>query len=194
MPVIATEIMGIAQALEVCELHKKVMERTKNNTPIYVTHITGIFDDYMKKIVSENDIEIASDVLWQAGISIARKQYEIITQRGYNVTMLGGGARGLHHFTEMVGSSMHITINWKGTADKLIETNQPIVYRMDTKTPEYIVRELMEKIPDFKKAYMEDGLISDEYGAFGPVMLFRNSFLKGWEYLVDEIEKYKESI
>ncbi len=108
--------------------------------------------------------------------------------------MLGGGARGLQHFTEMVGGDMHITINWKGTADKLIETDLPVVYRMDTPAPQYVIDELLDKVPDFRKAYNEDGLSIDEFEDYGPVLLFRSMFLKGWENLLQVIKEQRKSV
>lgn len=189
IPMIATEIMGLAQAIETCEMYRKVSKACGKHPPLYLTHITGIFDEYLSQVVRDRGIEISPDVLWQAGCLVARKQYRIFKERNYPGIMLGGGARGLHHFTEMVGSEMHITINWKGTADKLIELDPPVVYRMETPAPQKVIDELQEKIPDFKKAFTEDGLSVKEFKDFGPVVLFRNSFIKGWRYLLDTVGK-----
>ena len=40
---------------------------------------------------------------------------------------ISGGARGLHHFTEMVGADAVVTINWQGTADTLIQQDPVVV-------------------------------------------------------------------
>jgi len=176
MPMIATEVMGIAQAVYTCEMYQQVSKKCGKHPPFYLTHITGIFDDYLRNIVKRDNIDISPDVLWQAGCIVARKQYKIFKERKYPGIMLGGGARGLHHFTEMVGSEMHVTINWTGTADKLIEVNPPVVYRMFNPVPQKVIDDLLEKIPDFRRAYMEDGLTVDEFKDFGPVVLFRDSF------------------
>ena len=192
IPIIATEVMGISQAICACELYKKVCGKTNKYPPFYVTHITGIFDEYLKKVVERDGIEICRDILWQAGCIVARKQYRILKERGYPVRMLGGGARGIHHFTEMVGSDMHVTINWRGTADKLIEEDYPVVYRMDTPIPLYAVNELMSKIPDIRKAYMEDVLKVEEFMDYGPVKLFRDNFIAGWDYLLETVKKRRE--
>jgi transaldolase len=105
--------------------------------------------------------------------------------------MLRGGARNLHHFAEMVGLEMHITINWRGTADQLIELDPPVVYRMDTPAPQHVVDELLGKIPDFKKAYREDALSVDGFEDYGPVVLFRSMFVKGWEGLLSVIAEHR---
>lgn len=192
VPIIATEVMAISQAIYTCELYQQVSEESGNHPPFYLTHITGIFDEHLRNVVDREGIDIPPDVLWQAGCIVARKQYRIFKERGYFGTMLGGGARGLQHFTEMVGADMHITINWKGTADKLIETNPPVVYRIDTPAPRHVTNELLEEIPDFRKAYLEDGLTIEEFKGFGPVDLFRSSFLKGWDSLLGIIRQRRE--
>lgn len=194
IPIIATEIMGISQAVHVCEMYKHVSKQIGKYPPFYVTHITGIFDEYMQNVVKKYNINISPDILWQAGCIVARKQYKILKERSYQCTMLGGGARGLNHFTEMVGSDMHITINWKGTADKLIELDPPVVYRMFNPVPDHIVDELLRKIPDFKKAYQEDGLTLEEFKDFGPVNLFRDQFLNGWGFLLTTIKDRREKV
>jgi transaldolase len=191
VPIIATEVMAISQAVYVCEMYKRISNKCKKYPPFYVTHITGIFDEHLQNVVKQEGINISPDILWQAGCIVARKQYKILKDRSYPGIMLGGGARGLHHFTEMVGSDMHITINWKGTADKLIELDPPVVYRMFNPAPDHIVNELLEKIPDFKKAYIEDGLEVDEFKDFGPVNLFRTQFMSGWEYLLKVIKEHR---
>jgi len=194
VPIIATEIMAISQAVYVCEMYMRISKECGKHPPFYVTHITGIFDEHLQNVVKRENIDISPDVLWQAGCIVARKQYKILKERDYPGIMLGGGARGLHHFTEMVGADMHITINWKGTADKLIELDPPVVYRMFNPAPEYVVNELLEKLPDFKKAYLEDGLKVEEFEDFGPVNLFRTQFINGWEYLCKVIKEHREKM
>jgi transaldolase len=193
VPILATEVMGPAQAIAVCELYLKVTESCGRRPPFYLTHITGIFDDYLQKVVRERGIEIEPDILWQAGLIVARKLYEIHTSRGYPGTILGGGARGLHHFTELVGSNMHITINWEGTADKLLEEDAPVVFRMYNPAPQYVIEELVRKLPDFVKAYLEDQLEIADFAAFGPVQHFRNMFLNGWADLREAIESERRA-
>jgi len=194
MPMIATEVMGIAQAVYTCEMYQRVSKKCGKHPPFYLTHITGIFDEHLRNVVKRDSIDISPDVLWQAGCIVARKQYKIFKERKYPGIMLSGGARGLHHFTELVGSEMYITINWIGTADKLIKADPPVVYRMFNPAPQKIIDELLEKIPDFRKAYIEDGLSVDEFKGFGPVALFRDSFLKGWTYMLKIIQERRKKI
>ena len=194
IPVIATEIMGIAQAIAACELYGRVSRKTGRRPPFYVTHITGIFDEYLAARARETSIDVRPASLFQAGSIIARKQHRILVERGYPVTMMGGGARGLHHFTEMVGADVHITINWTGTAEGLIQQDPPIVDRIHHDDSPHMIEELAEKLPDFHRAWEEDGLAPREFEDFGPVAYFRDMFIEGWKALVQAVRERRESL
>ncbi len=189
IPINATEVFAIQQALDLCELYEKVSKESGKRPKFYISHITGIYDEYLREVAERDNIDISPDILWQAGLSIARKLYQIYVDRGYNVTFIGGGARGIQHFTEMVGGDVCVTINWKSTANNLLEENPPVVERLFNPVPDYVVEELLEKLPDYRRGYEEGAISPKEYEEFGPVMKFRNSFLKNWEKVLDETEK-----
>jgi transaldolase len=181
----ATEIFGIRQAIVLCETYQQASRMCGQAPQLYVSHIAGIYDDYLQDVVRRDAIDISPDVLWQAGLAVARKLYRLMEERHYPGTLVAGGARGLHHFTEMVGGKVCCTINWEGTADRLLEQDPPVVYRLDNPVPPKVIDELMEKLPDFKRGYLEDGLEIEEFESFGPVRLFRSSFVKSWTRVLD---------
>ena len=187
VPVVATEIMGVAQMIACAEAYRRSVPGGSPGPAFFLTHITGILDEYFQKVVREKEIAISRDVLWQAGCAVARRQYRVFKERGYDGIMLGGGARGTHHFTEMVGSEMHVTINWTGTADRLIQEDPPVIWRMFTPTPDAVLSELLEKVPGFRQAYDEAGLAVEEFARFGPVLHFRDLFVRGWDHLLGVI-------
>lgn len=193
IPICATEVFAISQAIRVCELYQRACARTGNHPPFYVTHISGIFDQYLGEYARSRGVDISPEVLGLAGCAIGRKQYQLLKQRGYDAILLGGGARGTQHFTEFVGGEMHITINWS-TAQTLIEEDGPVVSRIGTMEPTEIIEELDEKLPDFSKAYHEDGLTPDEYADFGPLQLFRNMFLDGHGQLLAQLSAHRGPI
>jgi transaldolase len=155
----------------------------------YMSHIAGIYDDYLGNYVKEHQVDISPDILHQAGLAVARKVYQMMIERNYPCVFIGGGARGLQHFTEMVGGKVCLTINWEGTADKLIEQNPPVVFRLFNPVPEKVLDELIEKLPDFKRGYLDDGLEPEEFEHFGPVLLFRSSFIKSWNHTMETIKE-----
>ena len=193
IPINATEIFGVAQFVAICETYQRVSKRTGRKPMFYMSHIAGIYDDHLQNYVKQHDVQISPDVLHQAGLAVARKVYAMMIERDYPCVFIGGGARGLHHFTEMVGGKVCITINWEGAADKLIEQNPPVVYRLFNPVPQKVIDELMEKLPDFKRGYLEEGLEPEEFETFGPVQLFRSSFIKSWDRALELISKRRNS-
>jgi transaldolase len=189
VPMNATEIFGISQGIALCETYMKASKRTGKYPKLYLSHIAGIYDDHLRSVVQRDHIDISSDVLWQAGLAVARKFYALMEDRGYPGTFVAGGARGLHHFTEMVGGKVCCTINWEGTADELLKQDPPVVYRMFNPVPQKVIDELMEKLTDFRRGYLEDGLNIEEFEEFGPVRLFRSSFTKSWSRVLELIKE-----
>jgi transaldolase len=194
IPINATEIFGVSQFISICETYKKVSGANGHKPMFYMSHIAGIYDDHLGNYVKKNDVQISPDALHQAGLAVARKVYNMMIERDYPCVFIGGGARGLHHFTEMVGGKVCITINWEGTADRLIEQDPPVVYRIFNPVPQKVIDELMEKLPDFKRGYLDDGLEPEEYDEFGPVELFRSSFIKSWNRVMELIKERRAMI
>ena len=189
VPLNATEIFGISQCVKLCEAYTKACHRTGKKPKLYISHIAGIYDDYLRNMVESGKIDISPDVLWQAGLAVFRKLYTLKEERGYPGTFVAGGARGLHHFTEVVGGKVCCTVNWEGTADTLLKEDPPVVSRLFNPVPQKVIDELMEKLPDFRRGYTEDGLDVEEYEAFGPVCLFRSSFIKSWNHVLNLIKQ-----
>lgn len=187
VPINATECMAVRQVIDVCKVYENATRNLVNPAPLYYSVITGIFDEYITKTVARDQIDISPDVTWYAGLAVAKKVYSIVKQSGYRAHFIGGGARALHHFTEMVGADAQITINWTGTADKLLEADGPVVQRFFMPTPELVIDELLEKVPDFRKAYLLNAIEEEEYEEYGPVVLFRSSFEDAWKNAVNLI-------
>ena len=192
IPAMATEVMGLSQAISICDAYKAISIKTGNKPAFFVTHITGILDDYFKSKIKEKDIVISEEAVRWAGLSIAKREYAMIKEKKYEGSMIGGGARKLEDFTELVGGDINITINWKGTAEALIEKDPPVVSRIDEPVPDEVIEELMENLPDYSRAYNYDGMSPHEYYDYGGVELFRSSFMKGWKQLLALIKDRRE--
>jgi transaldolase len=180
VPILGTEVMSIDQAISICELYKEVSRGMKNPPVMYLAHIAGIFDEHLQVTVKKENIDVDADALWQAGVAVAKKMRQIMDSAQYEVKFLSGGARGLHHFTEMVGVRGVVTINWKGTADTLIEQNGAVVQRFLAPVPFNVTDELLEKVEHFRQAYIPGSLKVEDYEDFGSVVRFRDSFVNAW--------------
>ena len=194
IPVNCTEIMAAKQALDVAKIYKEVSATIENPAPMFYSVITGIFDEYLAKYVAEKNIDISPDVMWQAGMAVAKKAYWMIKEQNSGIRFIGGGARGLQHFTEMVGADAIVTINWNGTADKLIEQNPPVVQRFFMPVPHSVENELLEKVDEFRRAYLINGITTEEYEDYGPVVLFRSSFESAWKHAKAEVVKRRAEL
>lgn len=187
-PINATEVMGISQALDVCKMYRDISLKTGKRPKMYYSLITGIFDEYLHKSVESKGIEVQPDILYMAGLIIAKKVYNMTKALYPEVGFIGGGVRGLHHFTEMVGADVCITMNWLGQAEELLKLDQPVVSRFFNPAPEKYIDELLTQVPEFRQAYMIDDLKVKDYEHFGPVEYFRNMFLSSWHNAIKYIE------
>lgn len=187
VPINATECMTVRQVLDVCEIYEKATANIENPAPLYFSLITGIFDEYLQNYVREKQIDIDDDILSQAGISIAKKVHALVAERNYPCGFIGGGARKLCHFTDMVGANASITINWNGTADALLKLDLPVTNDFHRPTQYSVEDELIEKIDEYRRAYFIHGIQPEEYEEYGAVVLFRSSFEKAWKQARDLI-------
>ncbi|WP_332447393.1 transaldolase family protein [Sphaerochaeta sp.] len=192
IPTMATEVMSLSQMVSICEAYQKISAESNHNPPFYVTHITGILDDHFKRVVEQNNLHIDEKLLRYAGLSIAKAEYELLKQRSYPGIMIGGGARKLEDFTELVGGDLSITINWTGTADVLLGLDKPVVSRIAENLSGEEMEQLKQQLPDYRKALEVDGMGVDAYYEYGGVELFRTSFQKGWDELLGLIARRRK--
>ncbi len=188
IPIIATEIMSLSQVESVCEAFNEATKNLLEKPALYVTHITGIFDEYLLGKAKELSINIPDEIMAEAGLMVARRQYQFMKERGYEGIMLGGGARKLSHFTGLIGGDVDITINWETTSEDILSLNPPIEDKLNQPIKSEYVKILEEYLPDYTKAYELGALSPSEFESYGPVVLFRNAFIKGWKDTLNIID------
>jgi transaldolase len=186
IPICATEIFTLSQVKQIIRAYEEASKQTGNKPPLFITHITGIMDQYFGDLVSKEKIAVSAEALALAGTAVAKLEYALLERLGYSGKMLGGGARGLQHFTNFVGGDLHITINWSTAVELNQKYSEPKIAINDP-VPEKIIQELMEKLPNFRRASVEDAMKPEEFADFGPVMLFRTQFMNGFSRLIDAV-------
>jgi len=192
IPTMATEVMGLSQVVSICEAYQEASDKSKHTPPFYVTHITGILDDHFKRVMEQEKITLPPELVKYAGLSVAKREYAFLKERNYPGIMLGGGARKLEDFTDLVGGDLSITINWKKTADTLLELDKEVETKIAITLNDDQIEQLKKELPDYARAYDVDGMTEDEYYDYGGVELFRTSFQKGWNQLLALIAKRRE--
>jgi transaldolase len=186
VPICATEIFALDQAVAVCQAYSSAAAKSGRRPALFVTHITGIFDKYLAEYVQREKVAIAPEVLRQAGWAVAHEQYRLAHERSYPGLQLGGGALAAYHFTEMVGGDTHVTLNWS-LIKALLAADQPVVARVFSPATPAVVGELAEKLPAFRQAFFEGQLPLEAFSSYGPLVLFRDMFIAGYQRLVDAI-------
>lgn len=193
-PTIATLGFSVDQAVYMAKAYERGLQRLKGKSdqrPVcYIVYIAGILEDSLKKQNEEKGNPVPLDLIEQAGNTVHRVVYHIFQDRHFKARLIGGGARGLHHFTGQIGGDQAITIGWD-MIDTLYKQNQPVISHMDDKTPDDIIATLDKYLPDFGKSLWEYSLSPEEFITYPPVMLFQNAFLKGVNTLLAAIAERK---
>ena len=194
VPVLATEVMSIDQILDILKARDENIRGLKDPAPLWIAHINGIFDEQMSEDVKRAGTDIEKDVLRQASLLLARKFRSVMREYASDAQYMAGGARTLEHFTDWVGVDGAVTINWKGTADKLIERDGPVTDVFNAPSSYLAIDKLIEKLPGFAKAWIPGSMKVEEYEYFSPVVRFRNSFEKGWISARTTIESWRVNL
>jgi transaldolase len=148
-----------------------------------VTMMVGRTDDWMKVVAKRDGVEINPEYLEWCGVACFKKAYGIYRQRGYRARLLAAAYRNFLHWTEFVGGDVTLTIPWEWQV-KYNQSEVDPVPRMEEPVDPAIVEALYTKIPDFRRAYDEDGLTVQEFDSFGATVRTLRTFIEGWHSFV----------
>ena len=150
------------------------------------TIMVGRVDDWMRVLVERDDIAVHPDALNWAGVATFKQAYRLFGERGYRTRLLAAAYRHRLHWTELVGGDIVMTMphawqvrfNASGIApdDRIDEPVDPA-----------IVRELLDRIPDFRRGYEPDGLAVDEFDGYGATVRTLRGFIKSYHDLIGAI-------
>ena len=177
---IVTEVFSTAQVIETCERYLRVTAETGVRPPFFMSPITGILGDHLKKLALRDGLDVAAEAMELAGVIVSRACFEIVREREYPVTLLYGGARIELDFSGLIGGNMAATINWS-TAAELIEHDPPVAVTATDRVDPETVSLLVDAFPEVAQALDPAGLALDDFEEFGPVQHFRDVFIAGWD-------------
>ena len=191
-PTIATLCFLVDQAVYMAEAYRRGLQRATTRPVCYVTFISGILEDYLKKQNEQIGNAVPLEVIQQAGCAVHRVVNRIFQQRGYEAILLGGGARGLHHFTDLIGGDHTITIGW-AMIEQLLQEDPPVVSRIDEPTPAEVIATFDQHLADFGRSYREHSLSPQEFCDFPLVKMFQQSFIDGVDKVCKVLGERKKS-
>lgn len=185
----ATVCFTVPQAIAVAEAVERGLDALTAGggdanavTPV-CTLMVGRLDDWMRIVADRDGIAVDPDALNWAGIAVFKRAYEVFRERGYRTRLLAAAYRHRLHWTELVGGDVVLTIPhaWQVRFNASGITPDS---RIDVPVDPAIVRELLDRIPDFGRAYEPDGLAIDEFDGFGPTVRTLRGFIKSYHDLL----------
>ena len=189
----ATVSFTVAQAIEVAEAVERGLKRreaegldTSKMHPV-CTIMIGRVDDYLKNYYKETDTLISSEALDLAGIAVMKKAYKLYKERGYRTKLLAAAFRNSHHFTDLIGGDLILTVpySWQRKYNGL---NVEVKDYMSTPVDEKILNELLT-LKEFQLAY-DENLAPEDFQYYGAFKATIYQFLNGYDSLIQLLRKY----
>ena len=189
----ATVSFTLPQALAVGEAVERALRRREaegldvaHMSPV-CTLMIGRLDDWMKATCDRDDIIVDPAAPNWAGIAVLKKAYRIFHERGYRARLLAAAYRHQLHWTELIGGDIVMTMpfQWQRRFNASAVEVRP---RFDEPVPAAYVDELLARIPDFRRAYDEDGLSVEEFDTYGATVRTLRSFITAYWDLVRTVD------
>jgi transaldolase len=185
----ATVCFTLPQSLAVAEAVERGLKRraaaardTADLTPV-CTIMIGRLDDWLKVVAKKQRIVLTPGYLDWAGIAVIKKAYGIFQQRGYRARLLAAAYRHHMHWSELIGGDIVQTIpyEWQRLFN---ESDIEVKQRMQNPVDQAVVDELYRKFTDFRRAYDENGLITEEFDRFGATVRTLRTFIGSYAELL----------
>ena len=168
----ATVSFTLPQAIAVAEAVERGLKRREAEgleiatMGSVCTLMVGRLDDWLKVVMEKQNLSVEPGYLEWAGVAVFKKAYEIYQERGYRIRLLSAAFRNHMHWSEFIGGDVVISPphSWQCRYNA---SDIEVVPRMQKPVDPVIVDTLLKKFPDFRRAYMEDGLSHAEFDTFG---------------------------
>ncbi len=184
-----TVSFSVPQVIAVAEAIQRGMERRekegKDNSTLHpiCTIMVGRVDDWMKDIANSQNIIVDPQALEMAGVAVFKHAYKIFKERNYPARLLVAAYRNHYHWSEFIGGDISMTIP-PGWIKRFVGCDITVTDRMDKPVDPAIINQLKTHIPDFARAYDEDGMKAEEFDGYGATRKTLMQFLKGYEKTV----------
>jgi transaldolase len=186
----ATVSFTVSQALATAEALERGMDRAlragipRETLHPYVTIMVGRVDDHMRRVAERDSVLFDPGYFNWAGIAVFKKAHQLFVQRKYRSTLLAAAYRHALHWSELIGEGAIQSIPygwWKQLNGSDLTARQTLA---EPVAPG-IVETLHRKLPDFRRAYDEEGLRPEEFAGYGASVHTLRQFLGGYQQLVE---------
>jgi transaldolase len=186
--VTATVSFTVPQALAAAEAIERGLDRcsasggdVSSMAPIVVLMV-GRLDDWMKVLVERDGLAVHPDAPNWAGIAVFKRSYAMFRDHGYRSRLLAAAYRHRLHWTELVGGDVSLTMPfaWQQRFDA---SGIAPGSRIDVPVDTGLLDDLLERIPDFRRAYESDGMTPAEFEGFGASARTLRAFIRSYHDL-----------
>ena len=191
----ATVSFSVPQAIAVADAVERGISRRistgksiEGMAPV-CTVMVGRTDDWMKVLAQRDGIRIEPSYLDWAGIACMKKAYSIYEKRGYRTKLLVAAYRHLGHWSEFVGGELIVSLPYEWQL-KVNASDIEVRERMSMPVDSPIVEELYERIPDFRRAYDEDGMKIEEFDDYGATVRTLRGFIASAHDLMADVREF----
>ncbi len=184
----ATVSFTVPQAIAVGEAVERGLRRreaagldTSHMAPV-CTVMVGRLDDWMKAVVDRDGLAVDPDATNWAGIAAFKRAYGIFQERRYRARLLAAAYRHVRHWTEFIGGDVILTMPHAWQV-RFNESGIEPVARMDEPVDPSLIRELLDRIPDFRRAYEPDGMSPEEFDGYAATVRTLRAFIASYHDL-----------
>jgi len=178
----------VAQAVAAAEAIERGLDRrAQDGLPerefgSVVTLMGGRLDDWLKAWTQKQRILIDPGYLEWAGVAALKKAYRVFTERGFRSRVLSAAFRNHMHWSELQGGDLVVSppFDWQA---RINENQLTAENRIDVPVPAHIIDTLLQKVPEFRRAYDVDGMTLEEFDRFGATVRTLRQFLEADEEL-----------
>ncbi|HEV7623748.1 MAG TPA: transaldolase family protein [Amnibacterium sp.] len=180
----ATVSFTVPQAIAVAEaIERGFRRREAEGLPTehfgsVCTIMGGRLDDWLKAWTARHRILIDPGHLEWAGVAALKKAYWLYQERGYRVRILSAAFRNAMQWSELIGGDLVVSppFDWQA---RINENRLPVrPHAIDEPVDPEIIDTLLAKVPEFVRAYDEDGMTVDEFERFGATVRTLRQFLE----------------
>ena len=168
--------IAVAESVERGLRRREAVGREIASISPMCTIMVGRLDDWLKVVMEKHGISVDPGCLEWAGVAVFKKAYGIFRERGYRLRLLSAAFRNHMHWSELIGADAVISppYAWQ---KRFNASDIEVRPRIDDAVDPRLMDLLLSHFVDFRRAYAEDGIATDEFDQFGPTVRTLRGFI-----------------
>jgi len=176
----------VPQVIAIAERHRRGIQRAKQNGiepgKCFAVIMIGRLDDYLRDVAHDCKADISESDIRQSGLAVSKRAYSIYKERNYEATLIVAALRGTYHMTELAGAKVIMSIA-PPYQEMLLSDELPCEERIESPIPRGVI-ERLSALPEFVRAYEPDGMVPEDFIAYGVTQKTLAQFHEGgWKLL-----------